>query len=78
MGTKTFVEVNALFDKNGRLIPKEIIWEDGRVFQIDRILDVRRAASLKAGGQGIRYTCRIKNKQTYLFYEEPKWFVEKK
>lgn len=78
METKTFVEVNALFDKNGRLIPKEIIWEDGRVFQIDKILDVRRAASLKAGGQGIRYTCRIKNRQTYLFYEEPKWFVEKK
>lgn len=73
---KVFVQVEALFDIDGRLIPKEIIWEDGRKFPIDKILDVRRAASLKAGGQGMRYTCRIKNKETYLFYEEPRWFVE--
>ena len=46
--------------------------------EIDRVLDVRRAASLKAGGMGIRYTVRINGKQSYLFYEEPRWFVEAK
>ena len=44
----------------------------------DRILDRRRAASLKAGGIGMRYTCRILGQRSYLYYEEPRWFVEGK
>ena len=76
MARKVIVEVYAHFDAYGTLTPKKIKWEDGRVFTIDRILDIRRAASLKAGGQGIRYTCRIQNKETYLFFDDPVWFVE--
>ena len=78
MARKVYVEVVAKFDIDGQLFPLSIKWEDGTVFAIDRILDVRRAASLKAGGIGIRYTCRILGKETYLYYEEPKWFVEGK
>ena len=78
MARKVFVEVTAKFDIEGNIIPLSIRWEDGTVFEIDKILDTRRAASLKAGGQGIRYTCRINGRQTFLFYEEPRWFVEGK
>lgn len=63
-------------DIDGGKTPLSIIWNDGRSFEIDRILDVRRAASLKAGGVGERYTCRIRNKQIYLFDEEGCWFLE--
>lgn len=73
---KVYVEVEVLFDIDGRMVPKSIHWEDGRVYQIDKVLDSRRAASLKAGGQGIRYLCRIHGKEKYLYYDEPKWFVE--
>lgn len=73
---KVFVEVIAKFDPDGVVTPLAIIWEDGRRFEIDKVLDMRKAASLKAGGIGIRYTCRIKNKETYLYYEGPNWFVE--
>ena len=52
-------------------------WEDGRKFPIDRVMDVRQAASLKAGGQGMRYTCRIAGKEVYLFCDEGKWFLER-
>lgn len=74
---KKFVQVTAKFDENG-ITPLQIFWSDGRIFKIDRILDVRPAASIKAGGFGIRYTCRIKGSETFLFYEEPRWFVEAK
>ena len=73
---KVFVEVIAEHGIDGRTKPLAIRWEDGRVFEIERILDVRQAASLKAGGCGIRYTCRIRGKETYLFDEEGKWFVD--
>ena len=33
-------------------------------------------ASLKAGGCGIRYTIRIGARDTYLFDEDGRWFVE--
>ena len=59
MSCKKYVEVTAKFDVDGTVVPLEIQWEDGTKFEIDRILDIRRAASLKAGGAGIGYTCRI-------------------
>jgi hypothetical protein len=33
---------------------------------------------MKVGGVGERYTVRIKGKETYLFFENNKWFVEEK
>ena len=47
---KTYVSVEVLFDEAGQMIPRAVQWEDGRVFTIDKVLDVRPAASLKAGG----------------------------
>lgn len=76
---KIYVKVEAEFSLDGALRPQCIIWEDGRRFEIDRIIDCRRAASLKAGGAGLRYTCMICGTPHYLFYEENyKWFVEAK
>lgn len=60
----------------GNITPISVVWEDGRGFKIDRVLDVRRAASLKAGGIGVRYLCRISGRETFLYYEDPRWFVE--
>ena len=42
----------------------------------DRLLDVRRAAATRAGGQGMRYTCRVMGHCVYLFEDEGRWFVE--
>ena len=74
---KINLQVNADFDLDGNIRPRAITWEDGRVFEIDRVLDVRRAASLKAGGLGIRYICRIRGKEVRLFNDEGHWFMEK-
>ena len=78
MVRKVYVEVTAKFDTEGNITPLSVTWEDGTVYGTDRILDKRRAASLKAGGIGMRYTCRISGRQSYLYYEEPRWFVEGK
>ena len=34
---KTYVEVTARIDVDGRLTPLEIVWRDGRIFAIDRV-----------------------------------------
>ena len=74
---KTFVDVIVKHDKSGQIRPLQMTWTDGRRYEIDRVLDVRQAPSLKGGGLGMRYTCRIWGKEVYLFCDEGKWFVEK-
>lgn len=78
MARKVFVKVNVDFDTQGQMLPLAVTWEDGRVFAVDRVTDARRAVSMKAGGTGVRYTCIIRDKPVYLFYEEPRWFMEAK
>jgi len=73
---KKFVDVTARFSASGKIKPLNIIWDDGRVYEIDRVDDIHRAASLKAGGIGLRFTCMIRNKQIYLFMDENIWFME--
>ena len=75
---KAYVGVNARFEPDGRLCPLSITWEDGKKYRIDRVLDVRRAASLKGGGTGMRYTVRIGRVVTHLYIEDGRWFVERK
>jgi hypothetical protein len=72
---KKYVEVTAHHNAQGFVRPLILWWDDGRKYEIDRVLDVRRAASLKAGGIGIRYTCRILGKERYLYLDEDKWYV---
>ncbi|MDF2570208.1 MAG: hypothetical protein K0R55_1812 [Sporomusa sp.] len=74
---KLFVNITAQHDINGVITPILLNWENGRVFPIDKILDVRQAASIKAGGQGMRYTCMVASKQVYLFCDDGRWFIEK-
>jgi len=79
---RIYVEVQVKFSADGKMTPVQINWMDGNVFEIDKILDVRRAAS-DAGSMGIRYTVRIMGQTRRLFFEDvysdtgsPRWFVE--
>lgn len=75
---KAYVSVNLDVDKEGALHPRLIRWENGLVFRIDEILYKCRASSNKVGGGGIRYTVLIRGKESFLFQEGNKWFVEAK
>lgn len=72
---KHYTNVKVLFDTEGNIIPLSITYDE-REFEIDRVTDVRPAASLKSGGAGIRYTCYIDGRKSYLFLEENRWFAE--
>jgi len=84
---KIYVDVHVEFRSDGVMLPREIIWEDGRRFEIDRVLDIRQAAAMKAGGQGDRYTIKVQGQERYLFFERNaslsgnnigRWFIEAK
>ena len=60
---KRYVEVEAEFLADGTVVPRAVL---GR----------RRCASLKVGGEGVRYDVVVGNAHTFLFHEDPRWFVE--
>ncbi len=76
MDCKQYIAVELLVDAEGGTHPTAIVWKDARRIPIDRVLDVRRAASLKAGGCGMRYTCRVRSRMVDLFCEDGRWFLD--
>ncbi len=66
---RVYVSVRAEFDESGTMLPRELTWQDGRVYKIERVLDVRRAGQLRAGSQGSRYLVSILGQQKQLFFE---------
>ena len=86
MNPKVYVEVLVDHNPDGRMLPRVIIWEDGTKYTIDRVIDIRQAAS-RVGGQGDRYTIKVRGKTSYLFFERSpdltgnnigRWFVERR
>lgn len=84
---KVYVPVRADFLADGTLLPREIIWEDGEKYEIDKVINITQAPARKAGGQGDRYTIQVHGQQSYLFFERSpnlngnnigRWFVERR
>lgn len=83
---KIYVAVIASFNPEGILRPTAVVWDDGRKFMIDKIEQVKRCASVRAGGIGDRYTVYICGQKRQLFFERStdmfgnifgRWFVER-
>lgn len=76
---KVYVEVDVTHRVDGTARPNFITFEDGKKYEVDRVIQRCRAAATKAGGTGIRYTLQICGQQAFLYDEENgKWFVEAK
>ena len=76
MVRKVYVEVLAWHDKSGKSRPMRILWEDGSVYVVERLLNRCKAKSVKVGGGDTRYTVQINGKETFLFEEDGRLFVE--
>ena len=77
---KDYVTVVARHELGGRIRPVAYQLPGGSPVKIDCITDERQAASLKSGGQGTRYTCKVTvdevQSDVYLFHDEELWFLE--
>ena len=75
---KVFVEFILKVSVEGDVRPMFITFENGKTYEVDRMRHCCRASSTKVGGTGMRYTVEICRKETYLFEDEGRWFVEAK
>ena len=53
--------------------PVSITWEDGRVFPVEAVIDVRPARN---SPMRFRYTVRIHGQDTYLYRNGDRWYME--
>ena len=70
---KVPVGVLAQFDADGRLLPVSVTWENGRVYNIDRVLDMRIS---RANHANRRYDVVIHTQQAYLYRTGDRWYME--
>lgn len=75
---KVYVGVQLTVSPEGDIRPNTITFEDGTIYEIDRLKYRCRAHATKVGGTGIRYTVVIRGQETFLFEDDGKWFVEAK
>ena len=82
---RVYVKVNTDFDSTGYMLPRSIIWDDGRVFSIEEIRDFRPASSIDKSLSGDCYTIIVHGEEKFLFFEKTceyfasrvgRWFVE--
>lgn len=72
---KRYVEMLEHVSKEGMITPMILIWDNGVQYPIDRILEIRKAAST-VGGCGTLYKCRIQGNIRNLYHERNRWFIE--
>lgn len=75
---KVYVGVELKVSPEGEVRPISINYTDGVTYEIDRLKQRCRAHATKVGGTGIRYTIVVGNRETFLFEDDGRWFVEGK
>ena len=71
---KELITVEADRQPDGLLLPKAVLWKDGRRFEISRVLFY--SASPTGEYEGIRYTVLIGSAEKYIYQLDARWYVD--
>ena len=71
---KLYVKVRCDHHTDGTLRPRQILWADGRTWDIKRTLHV--AEPVEDEFEGIRYTVLIGSAEEYMYLDGKRWYVD--
>ena len=71
--SRIYVNVRCDQQSDGALSPRELIWPDGRSWEIRKTLHV--AAPVEDEFEGIRYTVIIGSAERYIYEHHGRWYV---
>lgn len=71
--SRIYVNVRCDQQSDGAMTPRELIWPDGRSWEIRKTLHV--AAPVEDEFEGIRYTVLIGSAEKYIYRIGTKWYV---
>lgn len=72
---RVYVTVDCRQYATGAVKPLRIYWHDGRVWEIDSLVEYQYPKEDEF--KGIRYTVVIGNKERFLYYYNEQWYVMK-
>lgn len=75
---KQYVEVVATHYIDGSVRPQKIVLATGPVFEIEDSREAVRGKARTTGEMARRYVVKIRGKETFLFRDGERWFVEMK
>ena len=70
---KIYVQVDSERQESGEVIPLTVSWQDGRIWNIDRVL--HSCISHDGEYEGIRYTVIIGSSEKYIYRAGHAWYV---
>ncbi len=71
---KKYVAVNVEVDTDGVVYPIRIMWDDGRQWEVKKVLHT--CTSAYNDFEGIRYTVKIGRAVKYIYREGQRWYVD--
>ena len=74
---RKWVEVEEHVSLDGTIEPIAVYWDDGRIFEISKIISVEDYRKEPFWGSTL-YTVRIEGREKNLFRFQDKWFVVEK
>lgn len=74
---KLYVNVIAKFDREGIITPMLLEWNDGLLYDVEKVVAISECSSRRIGGQGVHYKVQIGSRQAVLSFEDPCWFISK-
>ena len=71
-----FVRVLADMNPERTILPKKVVWSDGREFDVQKITDIRRGLVEQIDELCMKYFCLINGKFRVLYLgNDMRWFV---
>lgn len=70
------VAVIAKFPIDGIVKPVAVVWEDGRRFDVEKIVDFTQLPKMDASGFRYIYKCIIAGTDRCIYYNDDKWYLE--
>ena len=71
---KFYVSVESTVDSDGIVLPTRIRWDDGRCWDVRKVLHTCRPAHHEC--EGIRYPINIGRAEKYLYRDGQRWYVD--
>ncbi len=72
----SYLKVLAEMSPERAILPRKIIWEDGRVFDVEKITDIRRGLVKEVGELCMKYYCRINGYYKVIcLADDLRWFA---
>ena len=76
--SRIYVDMLVEHKASGEMIPRTLIWRDGRRFEIDEVLSFLFTSPAGTQEMFKSYLCRIKGQEREIHEDKGRWFVERR